>query len=172
MAHIRGGNWIGVVVLCVTACGVAAGPDAEVESDRAQGEQTWLEASDDHLEVVLARQLRGLDIAMIEIDHRFVELYFAGQDGNWGYAEHQVEHMELALDLALERRPHRATSARGHFMPHLRRMQAVVEAGDAAAFPAAFESLLHGCNACHRAEDEPSFVVGLPTQRRTSIGAG
>jgi hypothetical protein len=160
------------VVLCVTACGAAAGPDAERGSDRTGEEQTWLEASDDRLEVVLARQLRGLDVAMIEIDHRFAELYFAGQDGNWGYAEHQVEHMELALDLALERRPHRAASARGHFMPHLRRMAAVVEAEDADAFPAAFESLLNGCNACHRAEDEPSFVVGLPTQRRTSIGAG
>jgi hypothetical protein len=166
MRPVGGRAWA-LAALLATACGPGASAGEQRDGDR-----TWLESADGRLEEVLARQLRGLDVAMIEIDHRFAELYFAGQDGNWGYAEHQVEHMELALELALERRPHRAASARGHFFPHLRRITAVVEAEDAEAFPAAFEALRNGCNACHRAEDEPSFVVGVPTQRRTSIGPG
>jgi hypothetical protein len=149
------------VLILALGCG-AATPDT--------GEQTWIDATGDPQTEVIARQFRGLDVAMIEMDHRYAELYFAGQDGNWDYAAHQVEHMELALELALERRPARAVSATGHFFPALRRMERVVAAEDGAAFGEAFEGLRRACNACHQAEDEPAFVVGVPAQRRTSIG--
>jgi hypothetical protein len=146
----------------LAGCG-AAGP--------APGDRTWLELAGEPQQRVVARQLRGLDVAMIEIDHRYSELYFAAQDGNWDYAEHQVEHMQLAMDLALERRPHRAPNARAIFDPALARVEAAIEAADPSAFAEAFENLRTACNACHAAEGEASLMVGTPSQRRTNIGA-
>jgi hypothetical protein len=135
----------------------------------APGEPTWLGATNEATQRVVARQLRGLDVAMIELDHRYTELYFAGQDRNWAYAEHQVEHMELALDLALERRPLRAANARAIFYPALERMEAAIEAADPDAFGSAFDGLRLACNACHAAEGEGYMVVDVPTRRRTNI---
>jgi hypothetical protein len=144
----------------LTGCGAGGLPP---------GDRTWLDQMDEAPDRVVARQLRGLDVAMIEIDHRYSELYFAAQDGNWDYAEHQVEHMALAMDLALERRPHRAPSARAMFYPALERVEAAVEARDDAAFTDAFERLRGACNACHVAEGEGAMVVGVPSRRRTNI---
>jgi hypothetical protein len=151
------------VVLALTGgCGAVA---------QHRGEPTWLEGMAERPERVIARQLRGLDVTMIELDHRYSELYFAGQDGHWDYAEHQVEHMELAMDLALERRPHRAQNARALFYPALERVEAAIQTTDRQAFAEAFEGLRVACNACHVAEGEASLVVGVPRQRRTNIGA-
>jgi hypothetical protein len=149
--------------------GVATGRTGEDQPDRTWIETT-AEAAGERTEDVIARQFRGLDVAMIEIEHRYVELYFAVQDGNWEYAEHQIEHMERAMDMALERRPARAASARAYFYPPLERLEATVQAEDADAFATEFEAFRRACNACHVAEDEPAFVVGMPTARRTTVG--
>lgn len=154
------------LALIVSSAGILAGCNA---APAAEQEPTWIQATDEDREQVIARHFRGMDVAMLEIDHRFTELYFAGQDGNWDYAGHQVEHMEEALDLALERRPRRAPSARGHFFPAMARMEAAVEAEDPAGFEQAFEGLRRACNSCHEAEDEHGMRVGTPTQRRTNI---
>jgi hypothetical protein len=34
----------------------------------------------------VARQLRGFDMAMMEVGYRYTELFWAGQDKNWDYA--------------------------------------------------------------------------------------
>jgi hypothetical protein len=141
----------------------------------AGGDGTWIDqAAAAHgvgsMEVI-ARQFRGMDVAMIEIDHRYAELYFAARDGNWDYAGHQVEHMERAMDMAIERRPAREASARALFYPVIDQIETAIAAEDPDAFDAGFDSLRRACNACHVAEDEAAFVVGVPTQRRTSIGA-
>lgn len=169
-----------VVIAAIAAVAIiagAAGYGAGVVTGRTgddQPDRTWIEttaeAAGERPEDVIARQFRGLDVAMIEIEHRYVELYFAAQDGNWEYAEHQIEHMERAMDMALERRPARAGSARAFFYPPLERLEATVQAEDADGFATEFEAFRRACNACHAAEDEPAFVVGVPTARRTTIG--
>jgi hypothetical protein len=136
----------------------------------APGGGTWIDETGDAPGVVIARQFGGMSAAMVEIDHRYAELYFAGQDGNWAYADHQVEHMVEAMDLALERRPGRAESARAYFYPPLERLDEAIEAEDGAEFEVAFQALRQACNACHVAEGEAGMHVRVPTQRRTSIG--
>lgn len=156
-----------MVALSAAACQVA--PNRAAADD---AEPTWIGETGEPSEQVVARHFRGLDVAMIEMDHRFAELYFAGLDGNWPYADHQVEHMREAMELALERRPARARSTHGNFYPALEPVEAAIEAEDQDAFLRSFEGLRRACNTCHQAEDEPTFTVGTPTQRRTTIGAG
>jgi hypothetical protein len=159
-----------LTIFLVAGTGVALScQPGQGDVEEPAGEPTWISERGEPLEQLAARQFRGLDVAMIEMDHRYAELYFAAEDGNWPYAEHQLEHMRLAMDLALERRPARARSARGNFYPALEPLEAAVAAEDPEAFARAYDGLRRACNTCHQAEGEPTLTVGIPTQRRTSI---
>lgn len=48
---------------------------------------------------------------MVETGYRYQELYWAGQDQNWEYADYQIEKIKIAIENGLERRPKRAKSA-------------------------------------------------------------
>src|SRR5688572_2717458 len=77
----------------------------------SQQNATWLQGTPSEKFTQVERHLRGLDQAMAEIGYRYGELLVAGKERNWAYAKYQTEKMDLALRLALERRPKRAPSA-------------------------------------------------------------
>jgi hypothetical protein len=131
----------------------------------------WIQGPTEQRWDTVERQLRGLDVAMIEIGYRYQELYFAALEANWEYAAHQLEHMEIALANALERRPQRRASAQAHFLPSLHGITRVVEAQQHERFEAAFSELTAACNACHTAEGVASFRVEVPAHRPSPIGA-
>lgn len=131
---------------------------------------SWLQGSvDERLETV-AGQLRGFGATMLEVDHRYSALYFAGQDRNWEFAAYQMEEMAEALEHGLQRRPARAANAT-MLEPALGAVQAAVEARDPGAFDASFAQLTATCNACHGAEDVAFIHVATPTQRPGSVQA-
>ncbi len=106
---------------------------------------------------------------MIEIGYRYGELHWSGSDQNWSYAHYQVQKIELALENALERRPKRRGSTEATFIPALNEMARVVREHDAARFGEAFERMTAACNACHAAEQVPSFYVVAPEARYSPI---
>jgi hypothetical protein len=124
--------------------------------------------TDQRLRAVEA-QLRGLDVAMVEIGYRFGELHFAGHDRNWDYAKCQADKLRLALELALERRPKRAAAARRFLDEDLPALLRAIEAKDAGGYPAALERLRAGCMRCHVVESVPFFTVHLPERRVSPI---
>ena len=136
-----------------------------------QREHTWIEASGRSQSEELARQLRGLDVAMVEMDRRYGEVYFAAHDANWPYARYQVEKMQLVMELALERRPARAASAREFFFPALNQLDEAVQQQNAGLFDERFEALRAACNGCHTAEKVPTFQVMIPAEPRSAITA-
>jgi len=148
----------------LAACNITTAPVQGAPSD------SWLQGSvDDRLEIV-AGQLRGFGATMLEVDHRYGALYFAGQDRNWDYAAYQMEEMAEALEYGLQRRPGRAGNA-AMLEPALDAVHVAVQARDPAAFDAAFAQLAASCNACHRAEDVAFIQVGTPSQRLGSVRA-
>jgi len=128
----------------------------------------WLSGSSHDKFRQLEEQQGGFSRTMIEVTYRYSELYWAGQDKNWGYAEHQVEHMEETIELGLQRRPQRVQSAQMIF-PVLEELKKSIQAKDQQAFQRNFASLTKTCNACHIAENEPYIIVGPPSYRQTSI---
>lgn len=72
---------------------------------------SWLKGNTDEKLAQIEKHLRGLDVAMAEIGYRYGELHHAVKEKNWDYAKYQTEKIELALRLALERRPKRAASS-------------------------------------------------------------
>ncbi len=137
--------------------------------DEAVGKDGWLRGDTRAKFDILANQLRGLDLAMIEIDHRFHELYWAGQDQNWKYAEYQLEKIETSLNHALQRRPKRNPSAKLFLETALPMVRSAVAHEQPREFADAFVGLTAACNNCHVSERVEYMIVRPPTQRRSSV---
>jgi hypothetical protein len=129
----------------------------------------WLAADPEPRALQLERQLRGFDVAMLETGHRYVELYWAGQDQNWDAAAYQLLKIRLAIENGLERRPQRATSARPFLAGQLVALEAAVAERSAAAFATRFRELTAACNDCHAAEAVPFFEIHPPATRVSPI---
>ena len=135
---------------------------------QGQAEGEWLKGTDHEQIATIERQFRGFDMAMFEMSYRYQELYWAGKDGNWEYADHQVEHMEVVLRNAMQRRPGRSASAEEFLANGLAQMGAAIAKQDSAGFNTAFYAMTAACNKCHVSE-EHSFVHVAPPTLRTSL---
>jgi hypothetical protein len=133
------------------------------------GSQNWLTGDLEQKLETITDHLRGFDMAMVETGYRHVELYWAGQDGNWGYARYQVEKLQLAIERGLERRPARAESAQQYLNQALPQMEEAVEERNLEVFNRQFDVLTQSCNSCHHSEEVPHFNVQTPEHRITGI---
>jgi hypothetical protein len=132
-----------------------------------QGE--WIRGTKEEKIQKIENQFGGFDKTMMETSYRFAELYFAGQDENWGYADYQLEEMRSAIENGLQRRPARAESADEFLTHNMPEMQRAVDAQDRDNFNESFRALTLGCNNCHIMEDMPFLTVQAPAERRTTI---
>lgn len=114
-------------------------------------------------------QFQGFSRSMWEIGYRYQELYWAGEDQNWEYAEYQREHIEEALEQGLLRRPARAQSSQQFLNMVLPRMEQVIESENKTAFDEAFNLMTVQCNTCHQMERVEFMVVKKPTVRTSII---
>jgi hypothetical protein len=130
-------------------------------------EPSWIHGTDDQRFAQIETHLRGLDVAMTEIGYRYAELYFAVEDTNWEYADYQLEKIDLALELAVERRPKRAQSAAIFLAQDLPDVRAGVGSREPAQASAALERLRASCMKCHVAENVPFMIVGTPQRRQS-----
>ena len=129
----------------------------------------WLRGSEEEKFHQIEKQFRGFDVAMMEVGHRFRELYFAGQDRNWDYADYQLEKIEKTIDLATERRPMRAESAQVFLKDDLPDVVRLVKERSPASFDGAMRRLQTSCMKCHVAEKVPFFVVQFPKNNLSPI---
>jgi cytochrome c556 len=162
-------------LLSLSAC--SRSPQATDATDAVDAAPTlppdvaWLLAQpDDARQATVARHLRGLDVAMVEIGYRYAELHWAGEDANWSFASYQATKIRLALDHAVERRPKRGESARMLHQP-LDSVAAAAARSDQPAFRQSMAALTASCNACHVAE-QVAFMRVIPPQLRLSVIRG
>lgn len=137
------------------------------ESKPAQGE--WITGSEAEQIKTIEKHFRGLDNTMVETGYRYQELYWAGQDENWEYAEYQLLKIKLAMETGLQRRPKRAQSAQEFLDYVLPEMQKSVEQKDTVVFNKSFQMLTTKCNSCHELEKVPFFTVEFPLYRQSPI---
>jgi len=139
------------------------------DSIQSYGSEGWLSGSENERWNTVADQFAGFSATMMEVQYRFQELYWAGLDKNWGYALHQVEHIEEAIEAGLIRRPVRAASAESFLHESLPGLEKVLEAKDFDGFADAFELVRISCNVCHAKEEVPFIYVNTPTERQSTI---
>jgi hypothetical protein len=154
-------------VLGAFAIGWGVGRAVEAQTQVKAG---WLTESQGDKFEAIERHLRGLDMTMVEIGYRFTELNFAGLDRNWGYAQYQLDKIDLALRNGLERRPARAPSSQEFLNEALPRIRAIVDRQDRDGFEAGMERLRVSCMECHVLENTPHFTVQIPERRLAPIG--
>lgn len=129
----------------------------------------WITGSEDAQLKTTEKHFRGLDVAMLEIGHRYQELYWAGKDANWEYASYQLDKIKLALTNAIERRPLRKESGDYFLENDLPLMVEAISKKDTAVFNDAFQIFTLSCNSCHAKEKVPFFNVKVPVVRTSII---
>jgi hypothetical protein len=136
-------------------------------SDTAGASEDWLRGTEEESIRLTSKHLRGFDVTMVETGHRYTELYWAGQDRNWEYADYQLEKIRHVIELGIERRPKRAASAQPFLTNAIPLMKQALEKKEPAAFDSQFNALTAACNVCHVMEKMP-FVEIHPPERRYS----
>ena len=130
---------------------------------------SWLSSDKDSAFVQIERHFRGFDLAMKEVGYRYNELYIAGIDENWGYAQYHLEKIKTAIDNGLERRPNRVASAKGFLEYSIPSLMKIVQEKNKESFLTEFETFRQSCNACHINEKVEFVKVVIPTQRFSPV---
>jgi len=129
----------------------------------------WITGNQQEQITTIEQQFRGFDMAMVETGYRYQELYWAGQDENWEYADYQLKKMRLTIENGLQRRPKRANSAK-HFLSYvIPKVKSSIAAKDQALFNKQFKMLTTNCNNCHAMEEVAFFTVKTPSNRSSPI---
>ncbi len=137
--------------------------------DRPAGSDGWLTGGVNEKFETVTEHLGGFGKAMWEVDYRFQELWWAGKDGNWDYAAHQIEELEETIELGLERRPARALSAQQFMTKAIPDVEEAIESRDPEMFERRIDMMMNTCNSCHALEDMEFLTVKPPLQRQSSI---
>ena len=132
-------------------------------------EGNWIKGTVTEQINTIEKHFRGFDNAMVETGYRYQELYWAGQDQNWEYADYQIGKIKIAIENGLERRPLRAKSSEYFLTSVLPEMKKSIASKDTTIFNAGFQTLTVHCNSCHTLEKVPFFNVKIPTNRQSPI---
>jgi hypothetical protein len=114
-------------------------------------------------------QLRGLDVAMMEVGNRFTELTFAGRDRNRPHAKYKAERIGLVIRPGIEGRSKRAASAKPFLDEEIPAMLSAIERQIDEAFQAGIERFRTSRMRRHVAEKLPDFTLELPEHRGSPI---
>lgn len=132
-------------------------------------EGQWITGSSQERLDITEKHFRGFDMAMVETGYRYQELYWAGLDGNWEYAQYQIDKIQVTIENGLERRPKRSASAQMFLDVALPEMQRSLQSKDTSTFREAFRQFTIQCNSCHLKEEVPYFHVQLPKHKLSPI---
>tara|TARA_B100000678_G_scaffold290693_1_gene304318 strand:- start:3184 stop:3660 length:477 start_codon:yes stop_codon:yes gene_type:complete len=132
-------------------------------------EGNWIKGTEQEKIETIENQFRGFDMAMVETGYRYQELYWAGQDENWEYADYQIEKIRKAIENGLKRRPKRAKSAEHFLTVAIPEMEKALEKRDTLVFNKNFQIFTNNCISCHAMEKVPSFTIKKPLYRQSPI---
>ncbi|TVQ84841.1 MAG: hypothetical protein EA393_14105 [Bacteroidetes bacterium] len=132
-------------------------------------EPEWLGETKQEIINTIEDQFQGFSRTMVEVGYRYQELYWAGIDENWEYAEYQREHIEEAMEQGFIRRPAREASSQQFISVALPEMEEIIRNRDKDAFLQNFTRFTASCNTCHAMEDVAFMIVKVPEKRYSVI---
>lgn len=103
-------------------------------NNQEQNQGKWIKGTEQEKLETIENQFRGFDMTMVETGYRYQELYWAGQDENWEYADYQIEKIRKASENGLEKRLKRAKSAEHFLTIALSEMEKALEKRDTVVF--------------------------------------
>lgn len=154
------------IILFLSIIVISCGTETEIKE---QAEGSWIKGTDQEQIETIEKQFRGFDMAMVETGYRYQELYWAGQDENWEYADYQLKKIAKTIKNGLERRPKRSKSAESFLNVTIPEMEKALQKRDSTAFSKQFDLLTNSCTNCHQMENVPTFIVQKPINRQSPI---
>ena len=95
---------------------------------------------------------------MFQMGERYRNLYWAGKQGKWEFAQYQTEEMQsLSKELILTR-PNRAATAQAFLLDAFKDFENAIAQKDWPGFQSAFALMRERCMTCHR-QNEHAFIV-------------
>lgn len=152
-----------VTAFLLSACGGGADDTTPV------GKDGWLKGNTQEKFNTIAEQFQGFGFAMSQVHYRFKELYWAGKDENWKYAEYQLEELTEVLEYGFVRRPSYFKSAENFMNIFLPLAEDAISKNDPELFRKNMELLIAACNTCHVQEDYGYINIVAPDQRYTTV---
>lgn len=149
-------------------CTIGCNQNQEAGKETTQGE--WITGDESEQLETIEDHFQGFGKAMWEVSYRYKELYVAGQNENWGYAEHHVHEMEEAIELGLERRPKHKEAATQFLTVSIPEINKAIEEKNKALFEEKYEAMRQSCNACHVMRDHEFINVKTPTDYYSVVG--
>jgi len=93
----------------------------------------------------------GFGELMNLVYHHFDEMYRAGQNANWKYAEFEIHEMQEAFDnIATYQAQRKETAQLKMIFPALEEMKNTLKNPGAENFNKSYINILNTCNACHK----------------------
>ncbi|MFN2395427.1 MAG: hypothetical protein ABR597_07040 [Bacteroidales bacterium] len=132
-------------------------------------ETEWLGETKQEIVNNLEEQFQGFSRTMREVSYRYAELYWAGMDENWEYAEYQREHITEAMEQGFVRRPEREASAQQFTTAALPEIEEIINSGDKERFLGSFTRLSASCNTCHAMEEVSFMTIIIPETRHSVV---
>jgi len=122
--------------------------------------------SEDKKFQAIQKQLRGFDLAMVEVGYRFNSFYFAIKDKNYDLANYQLDKIKKSMVNGIIRRPAREQNSKTMFIDtQYKAMKKALESKDDKLIASEYETTKRVCNACHEAENVPFIKVIDPEYR-------
>ncbi|MBI2909542.1 MAG: hypothetical protein HYX92_18010 [Chloroflexi bacterium] len=86
---------------------------------------------------------------MMALADHFNLMWFAAQAGNWVFTDFEVYRADETLKVIDVTRPARTAGLRAWWQPAEKELRDALKARDLAAFTAAYDRAIAGCNSCH-----------------------
>ena len=120
--------------------------------------QDWRKtgSAEEKLENVIQVIPSAADI-MFQMGERYRNLYWAGKQGKWEFAQYQTEEMQSLVKKLMLTRPNRAATAKTFLDDAFEGYEQAIQQKDWKKFQAAFEHMRQRCMACH-IQNEHAFV--------------
>lgn len=154
-----------IFIVVILLSGMAAINSCQQQATEETFETEWIGSEKQEIINNIEFQFQGFSRTMVEVSYRYQELYWAGQDKNWGYAEYQREHIVEALEQGFMRRPEHEESAQSFINVALPNIEKAIQAEDQQVFSEAFTNLTSTCYTCHQMEDVAFMTITEPKTR-------
>jgi hypothetical protein len=112
--------------------------------------------------------LRGFDQPMLEVGQRYLALYDAIKDKNWGLADYHWDKVKVTINGGLMKRPKRTRNAESMFLDVAwPAMDKAIKSKDEGRIREQFGAVRETCMECHEKEKVP-FMNESPIFRATA----
>lgn len=95
---------------------------------------------------------------MFQMGERYRNLYWAGKQGKWEFAQYQMEEMQSLIKELILTRPNRAATAQAFLLDAFKEFENAIAQKDWLEFQGAFALMRERCMTCHR-QNEHAFIV-------------